>query len=140
METDRNILIRAYERHLISRIISDNKLYFSNADQINERLFFTNEAKELFRTFKDLITENKVTDESLILSRLNNGSASYFIESNLSADYSIPVEQLIGELDEMAKHSELINLAGEVIRNKEKNSEGLQRIISERFLQAFHTP
>lgn len=135
MENDKTIMVRAYESHLISRIISDNKLYFSHADQINERLFFTNEAKELFKTFKILIAENKVTDESLILSNLNNGSVPYFIESNLRLDYAIPVEQLISELDEYSKHTELIRMAGEVIRMMDKPSAEIQGFISERFLQ-----
>jgi len=117
------ILVRAYESHLISRIIADNKLYYSNADQISERLFITQEAKELYRTFKNLISENKVTDESLMLSRLNNGAASYFIEASIKVDYSIPIEQLITELDEHTKQTELISMAGEVIRMSDKPSQ-----------------
>jgi len=135
MEADKTILIRAYESHLISRIISDNKLYYSNAEQINENLFFTNEACELFKTFKTLISENKVTDESLILSKLNNGSSSYFINSNLKSDYSIPIEQLISELEEYRKYMELMRMAGEVIRMKDKPSDEIEKYISGRFLQ-----
>lgn len=134
MENDRTILIRAYESHLISRIISDNKLYFSNADQINETLFFTNEAKELFKTFKILISENKVTDESLVLSKLN-GSSDYYLQSTLKADYSIPINQLINELEEYYKQTQLLQLATDVIKNKDKTSEELQHLISEKFLQ-----
>lgn len=135
METDRMILVRAYESHLISRIIADNKLYYSNADQISERLFITQEAKELYRTFKNLISENKVTDESLMLSRLNNGAASYFIEASIKVDYSIPIEQLITELDEHTKQTELISMAGEVIRMSDKPSSEIQSFISQRFLE-----
>ncbi|MBK9357703.1 MAG: AAA family ATPase [Bacteroidales bacterium] len=134
MEKDRTILIRAYESHLLNRIITDNKLYFSKADQINERLFFTIEARELFGTFKNLIAENKVTDEALILSRLNNGSSDYFIKSAMSVDYGIPIDQLISELEEHNRHTELLMLAGEVIRMKEKPSAEIQQYISEKFL------
>lgn len=135
MENDNNILIRAYESHLISRIISDNKVFYSNADQINESLFFSAEAKSLFKIFRELIAENKITDEALVMSKLNEAEIDYFIKSQISADYSIPTSQIISELSEHARHKALLNLAASVLQMKDKPSADIQKVISERFME-----
>lgn len=132
---NRNILIKAYEGHLISRLISDNGIYFKYADQINESLFFSTQAKELYKIFKDSISQNKVTDEALILSNTNDNVASYYIEVNINCDYNVPIQQLITELEEQSKHDALLSIASGVIQNKDKTAEELQRLISEGFLQ-----
>lgn len=127
------IVIAAYEKHLLARIIKDNELYFSLSDKITEQLFATLQAKELFRVYQSLIKQNLVTDEALLMGHYSD--IDYLFDALRDIDYSIPIEQLIITLDESRKKMQLQALAAEIASLKDKPSTEVQAIISTRFAE-----
>ena len=90
----------AYEQQLIARILQDKSVYYENADVISAELF-THYA-DVFVAYQDLIKKGKhVTITKLIDSV--PAKKQEIKEMVLAVDYTVPVDELVSELEEQQR-------------------------------------
>ncbi len=93
-------LAREYEKQLIGRIISSTADYYRNADGIHIDLLTT--SQPIFVAYVEAI-EAKVTPSVIYLSDKCPDSKKYILGAVEGVDFSIPIADLIGVLEEDMK-------------------------------------
>ena len=90
----------AYEQQLIARILQDKSVYYENADVIDVDMF--QHYSDIFTAYRDMIKKGKhVTITKLIESV--PAKKQDIKDMVLAVDYTVPVDELISELDEQRR-------------------------------------
>ena len=97
----------AYEEQLLARMIQDKAVYFENADMISEELFMYH--GDIFDAYHKLIKAGKHPALTKLIAAVPSKEKD-IKAMILGVDYSVPVEDLVGELDEQCR-TRMINNA-----------------------------
>lgn len=110
-----NQLHSIYEKQLIGRIIGDPDIYYENADIIHSSLF--NECADIFETFSEVIKKQKHPGLQRILAELPSRK-NFLADLMVNIDFSIPVEEMVQELEEARMVSYLDNSLADAAAKK----------------------
>ena len=111
--------ISRVERHLLSHLITDHKVYIRNSRVLTDSLFNDGLCKEIFSTYKQIIDEGKRPTDVSIARRMSGNHKNIFselAEIKSEIDYGADVDDMLKFLRDSDNNNQLTQMTHDIKR------------------------